>query len=127
VKALTGLGDKEFKDKEMEAVAIQRLGTLYVTLASVCCKNCDYEKAIEWYENALDVLRTQPNNRFLYVKALTGLGTTWFSLGNTEKATEAIQEAQTLAKRESDTGYYYEYNFFLSRHNIYILVKCSDI
>ncbi len=127
VKALTGLGDKEFKDKEMQAVAIQRLGTLYVTLASVCCKNCDYEKAIEWYENALDVLRTQPNNRFLHLKALTGLGTTWFSLGNTEKATEAIQAAQTLAKKESETGYYYEYNFFLSRHNIYILVKCSDI
>ena len=111
VKALTGLGGKEFEEKETQVVAIQRLGTIYLDLASVCCKDCDYEKAIEWYEKALDIFRKQPNNRFLYVKALTGLGATWFSLGNNEKATEAIQEAQKLATKESDTaGNYCKYN-----------------
>ncbi len=110
VKSLTGLGDEGLEDKEMQAVAIQRLGTFYLTFASVCCKDCDYEMAIEWYEKAFDILRTQPNNRLLHVQALTGLGASWFSLGNTEKASEAIQEAQKLAKKESDTGNCHEYN-----------------
>ncbi|CAB4028510.1 tetratricopeptide repeat [Paramuricea clavata] len=99
VKALTGLGDEELDDKVMQAVAIQRLGTLYLTLASICCKDGDYEKAITWYENALNISGKEINdNRLLHEKALTGLGTTWFRLGDTGKAMESIQKAQKFVK-----------------------------
>ena len=104
VKALTGLGDEELEDKEMQAVAIQRLGTLYLTLASVCCKDGDYEKAITWYENALNISGKEPNDhRLLHEKALTGLGTILFRLGDTEKAMESIQKAQKFVK-DTRTG-----------------------
>jgi tetratricopeptide (TPR) repeat protein len=96
---------EKLEDKEMQVVAIQRLGTLYLTLASACCKDGGYEKAITWYENALNIFGKEPNNhRLLYEKALTGLRATWFSLGDTEtKAMESIQKAQKFAQ-DTNTG-----------------------
>jgi tetratricopeptide (TPR) repeat protein len=96
---------EKLEDKEMQVVAIQRLGTLYLTLASACCKDGGYEKAITWYENALNIFGKEPNDhRLLYEKALTGLRATWFSLGDTEtKAMESIQKAQKFA-RDTNTG-----------------------
>jgi pentatricopeptide repeat protein len=96
---------EELEDKEMQIVAIQRLGKLYVTLASVCCKDGDYEKAITWYENALNIFGKDPNDhRLLYENALTGLRATWFSLGDTEtKAMESIQKAQKFTQ-DTNTG-----------------------
>jgi tetratricopeptide (TPR) repeat protein len=96
---------EELEDKEMQIVAIQRLGTFYLTLASVCCKDGDYEKAITWYENALNIFGKYPNDhRLLYENALTGLRATWFSLGDTEtKAMESIQKAQKFTQ-DTNTG-----------------------
>jgi tetratricopeptide (TPR) repeat protein len=74
-------------------------GTSCLNLATVCGKDCDYEMAIEWYENALYIVRTEVNDDILKEKALTGLE-------NTKKAIEEIQEAEKLAKN-SDTGNYF--------------------
>ena len=70
-------------------------------------KDCDYKMAIEWYEKALYIVRTEVNDDILKEKALTGLGIAWFNLGYTKKAIEEIQEAQKLAKDSSDTGNYF--------------------
>ncbi|CAB4038492.1 tetratricopeptide repeat, partial [Paramuricea clavata] len=98
---------KELKDKEMQMIAKQRLGTSCLTLASVCSKDRDYETAVRWYKEALDAFGTEPNNCLLREKALTGLGVAWFNLGCTEKAIESIQDAQKCAIKEADTGIYF--------------------
>ena len=110
------IGD-ESKDKEMQVVVIQRLGTLYLTLASVCSKDNDYEKAIKWYTKALDISEKKPIDRLLHEKALTGLGVAWLNLGNSEKAIESIHEVQQFAEMEADKGNHYDYNCFLFKHN----------
>jgi tetratricopeptide (TPR) repeat protein len=110
------IGD-ESKDKEMQVVVIQRLGTLYLTLASVCSKDNDYEKAIKWYTKALDISEKKPIDRLLHEKALTGLGLAWLNLGNSEKAIESIHEVQQFAEMEADKGNHYDYNCFLFKHN----------
>jgi tetratricopeptide (TPR) repeat protein len=98
---------EKLEDKEnfMQVVTIQRLGTLYLTLASACCKDGDV-KAITWYENALNIFGKEPNDhRLLYEKALTGLkAITWFRIGDAEaKAMESIQKAQKFAQ-DTNTG-----------------------
>jgi tetratricopeptide (TPR) repeat protein len=113
VKALTGLGDKELGDKE-QVVAIEKLGTLYLTLASICCIDYDYKKAIEWYEKALEIPGTESNYHLFREKVLTGLGAAWFNLGDSEKANEYILEAQNVAAKEADIG---NIIFFLWKHN----------
>jgi tetratricopeptide (TPR) repeat protein len=100
------------KDEEMQVVAIQGLGTLYLTLASICSKEFDYEKAIEWHEKALDILGTEPCDHLLHEKVLTSLGVAWFNFGDTEKAMESIHEAQNVAKN-TDTGSYYTLLYFV--------------
>jgi tetratricopeptide (TPR) repeat protein len=74
-------------------------GISCLNLATVCGKDCDYEMAIEWYEKALYIVRTEVNDDILKDKALTGLG-------DTRKAIEEIQEAEKLAK-DSNTGNYF--------------------
>ncbi len=93
-------------DKEIQVVAIQRLGTLYFTLASVCSKDCNYETAIKWYESVLDIFGTEPVDYILHEKALTGLGVSWFNIGDTEKAMKFIHEAQKFAKNNTAGNYY---------------------
>ncbi|CAB4020574.1 tetratricopeptide repeat 28-like [Paramuricea clavata] len=88
----------ELQDKEIQVVAIQRLGKLYLTLASICSKDCDYEKAIKWYEKALNIFGKEPIDYLLQEMALTGLGVAYFNLGDTEKAMESIHQAQKFAK-----------------------------
>ncbi|CAB4042016.1 tetratricopeptide repeat, partial [Paramuricea clavata] len=92
---------EESEDKEMQVVAIQRLGTLYLTLASVC-KDNDYNKAIKWYKKALDNSGKEPIDRLLHEKALTGLGVAWLTLGNSEKAIEQIHKVQQFSKMDAD-------------------------
>ena len=103
---------EELEDKEMQIVAIQRLRTSH-SMASICYKDCDYDKAIElrkkaieWNEKTLDILGKEPSDHLLHEKALTGLGIDWFNLGDTEKAMESIHDAQNVAK-STDTGSYY--------------------
>ncbi|CAB4022095.1 tetratricopeptide repeat [Paramuricea clavata] len=93
---------EELEDKEMQVVSIHKLGTLYLTLASICSKDYNYEKAIKWYEKALDISRIEPIDRPMHEKALTGLGIAWLNLGNNEKAIESIDEVQQFAKMEAD-------------------------
>ena len=101
---------KELKSAALETRAVQKLGTLYLTLASVCCKDCDYEKAIEWYEKikALNLAGTEFSGslELLQEKTLTGLGLAWFNLGDIDKAIEFIQEARKFVKKETDAGNY---------------------
>jgi tetratricopeptide (TPR) repeat protein len=78
-------------------------------LASICSKDYDYEKAINWYEKAMDISGIEPIDRLLHEKALTGLGVAWLNLGNNEKAIESIDEVQQFAKMEADMGNHYNY------------------
>jgi tetratricopeptide (TPR) repeat protein len=98
---------KELKDKEMQELAQQRLGISYLTSASVCRKDRDYERAIEFYKKALAIFETKSDYNFLRKKAITGLGVALFKLGKTEKAVESIQLAQTLDVKDNETGIYY--------------------
>jgi tetratricopeptide (TPR) repeat protein len=103
---------EELEDKEMQVVVIQRLGTLYLTLASICSNDCDYEQTTKWYEKALDILRTEPIDYVLHENALTGLRAAWCNLGKTEKAMDSIHEAQNFAKN-TKTGSYCKMLYFL--------------
>jgi tetratricopeptide (TPR) repeat protein len=107
----------ELEDKEMQVVAIQSLATLFLTLASICSKDFDCDRAIEWYKKALDILGTEPSDHLLHEKALTGLGVAWFNLGDTEKAMESIHEAQNVAKN-TDTGIVITHCYILWKHNV---------
>ena len=109
---------EELKDKEMQKVAMQRLGKLYL-MASICYKDCDYEKAIEWRKKAiewnektLDIFGTEHSDHLLHERALIGLGIDWFNLEYTEKAMESIHEAKNVAKN-TDTGSYYTLLYFV--------------
>jgi tetratricopeptide (TPR) repeat protein len=109
---------EELEDNEMQKVAMRRLATTYL-MASICYKDCDYDKAIElrkkaieWNEKTLDILGTEPSDHLLHEKAFTGLGIDWFNLGDTEKAMESIHEAQNVAKN-TDTGSYYTLLYFV--------------
>ncbi len=95
---------KILKDKELEWIVKQKLGSLCLTLASVCIKDRDFETAIKWYNKALDVFGSESNNHLLRKQALSGLGLAWFNLGDTAKAVESIQEAQKFAEKETNTG-----------------------
>ncbi len=101
---------KELESPAIKTRAIEGLGTSYLTFASVCCKDCDYEKAIEWYEKikALNFAGTEFSEslELLQEKTLTGLGLAWFNLGDIEKAIESIQEASKFVKKETDAGNY---------------------
>ena len=102
---------KELESAAIKTRAIERVGTLYLNLASVCCKDCDYEKAIEWYEKikALNLAGTEftKSLELLKEKTLTGLGLAWFNLGDIEKATKSIQEAKKFVKKETDASKYF--------------------
>ena len=93
---------KALEDKDKRNEAVQRLGTLYLNSASDFIKRCDNEKAIEWYKKALDLFQTECSDHpeLLQEKALTGLGVAWFNLGDTEKAIESIQKAETFVQKE---------------------------
>jgi tetratricopeptide (TPR) repeat protein len=88
---------EELEDKEMQIVAMQRLGTLY-SMASSCYKDYNNDKAIELRTKAiewnkrLDILGTEPSDHL-------------FNLGGTEKAMESIHEVQNVAKN-TNTGSY---------------------
>ena len=112
---------EELEDKEMQVVAIERLGPLYLTLASSCCKYYDYKKAIEWYEKAFDISRTETNDHLFREKVLTGLGAVWFSLGDSAKAIKYILEAQNVPSKEDDIGNHFNYHLFLveTQHHVY--------
>jgi tetratricopeptide (TPR) repeat protein len=77
-----------------------------IDLASVACKEFDYETAREWYEKALDTFEIEDNDHNLKVKALIGLGVAWFNLGKNQKATETIRRAREFAEEETDAGIY---------------------
>ena len=87
----------ELNDKHCEGIS-------YFNLASVCCNDSDYEVARYWYEKALDISVTEPIDRPLHSKVLTAFGIALFNLGDTEKAIESIQEAQSFAEKKLDTG-----------------------
>jgi tetratricopeptide (TPR) repeat protein len=112
---------KELGDKEMQIIAIQRLGTLYLTLASVCSKECDYGQAVQWYKKVLDISGTERDEvHLLHEKALIGLGVAWLNLGDTEKAIEYIREAKRFAVKKADTGNHFNYNCFVENTNFTI-------
>ena len=90
----------------MKLIAIQRLGKLYLTLASYHSKDCDYDKAIKWYQKALEISKTEHSHHVLYEKALTGLGIAMFHTGDNEKAIESIQKAQSFSGKEIEIGKY---------------------
>ena len=94
---------KELEDKEMQATVVQKLGTSYVDLASVCYEDFKYETATKLYENATNILETECND-VQYEKALIGLGLAWSNLGDTEKAIEAIHKVQMLLKKKPDNA-----------------------
>ena len=100
---------KELKSAAIETRAVQKLGTLYLTLASVCCEDCDYEKAIQWYEKALNLVGTKFSDHLelLQEKTLTGLGLAWFNLGDIKKAIESIQEAKKFVGKKTDASKYF--------------------
>ena len=85
----------ETDDGDIKAKACQHL-------ASVYSKDCDYDKAIEWYQKALEISETEPTHYIWYEKALTGLGIAMFYVGDTETAIESIKKAQ----KKIETGNY---------------------
>ena len=95
---------KKLEDEEMKWVATQRLGKLYLTLASDYSNDCDYDKAIEWYQKTLEICETESGDQVLQVKANTGLGIASFHIGDTETAIESIRKAQSFSRKEIATG-----------------------
>ena len=95
---------KNLEDEEMKWVATQRLGKFYLTLASVHSNDCDYEKAIEWYQKTLEISETKSGDQVLQVKANTGLGIASFHIGDAETAIESIRKAQSFSRKEIATG-----------------------
>ena len=102
---------KEYYEEALKIVVERRdkhcEGTMCLYLASVCSKDGDFKTAIEWYKKALDIFRTKSKDPLLHEKALTGLGVAWLHLGDNEKATESIKEAQKIAKTKPGTGNYF--------------------
>ena len=98
---------KKLRDEELEWIAKQKLGSLCLTVALICIKDRDFEKAIKWYQKALNVFGSEPNNHLQRHEALIGLGLAWFYLGDTEKAVESIEEAQKFAEKETNTGIHF--------------------
>ena len=103
--------------------AVQRSGTSYLNSASELMKNGRDVKAIEWYEKVLDDLdsfeakwESSDHLDLLREKALTGLGSAWFRLGDGEKAIKSFQEARQNVKKESTDGKYW--SVFAHRQNI---------
>ena len=96
----------------MKLVATQRLGKLYLTLASYHSKDCDYDKAIKWYQKALEISKTEHSHHVLYEKALTGLGIAMFHTGD-KKAIKSIQKAQMFSEKEIEIGKYDRSNFII--------------
>lgn len=92
---------RNLEDEEM------KLGGLYLILASVCCKDCDYGKAIECYQKALTISEAEPTDHLLREKALTGLAIALFNLGHNKEAMESIYAAQEDFKMEAKTGNHY--------------------
>ena len=112
--------------KKMHLIATERLARLCLALASVHSRDCDYDNAIEWYQKALEISRTESTHNPLHEKALTGLGIATFYIGDTETAIESIQKAQSLSKKEVETGNFdqpliyfviYSYSQFYSHVN----------
>ena len=95
---------KDLKDEEMLLLASQKLGRLYLTLASVYSKDFDYDKAVELYRKTLEISEADPNDCLLHEKARTGLGTALLNLGHNEEAIELINAAQEASKKETNTG-----------------------
>jgi tetratricopeptide (TPR) repeat protein len=98
--------------------AVQRSGT-YLNSASELMKNGDDEAAIGWYEKVLYNLAEWESSDHLDLlreKALTGLGSAWFRLGDGEKAIKSFQEARQNVKKESTDGKYW--SVFAHRQNI---------
>ena len=58
----------------MQLVVTQKLGKLYLNLGLEQFKQCDYDKAKEWYQKALKISETEPTDYLLHEKTLTGLG-----------------------------------------------------
>jgi tetratricopeptide (TPR) repeat protein len=96
--------NKKLENTEIQTKAIQELGTLYLTLAADFSKDCDYERAIDWYKKALALFGTEFRYHILQAKSLTGLAFAYFNLGATEKAIDFIQDAEKIVKKETDTG-----------------------
>ena len=118
---------EELEDKEMQATVAQKLGTSYVDLASVCYEDFEYETAKELYENASNILETECCD-VQYEKALIGLGVTWSSLRNTEKAIEAIHKVQKFYKNETDNvkGNCYTHTFYLISYTTFSPKSCRN-
>ena len=95
---------KKLEDKKMKLVVTQRLGKFYLTLASDYSNDCDYDKAIEWYQKTLEICETESGDQVLQVKAHTGLGIASFHIGDTETAIESIRNAQSFSRKEIATG-----------------------
>ena len=108
---------QNFGNEEIKLLAIQRLGELYLTLASEHLNDCDYDKAIEWNQKALDISGTEPADQLLHEKALTGLGIAMIYTGDTETAIQLIQKARSFAKKEVAAGKYNPTIKFVVKNN----------
>ncbi len=100
---------KQLESAAMKTRAIHELVTACLTLASVCSNDGDHEKAIQWYQKALNLVGAEfrDQTEILQQKILTGLGLAWANLGDTEKAIESIQEAQKSVKKETNASNYF--------------------
>ena len=81
---------KNVEDKEMQLVATQTKGRMYLTLASVYSKDCDYEKAIECYEKVLNISGKEPIDDHLLKEAQNGL--------------TSIRDVQKSGEKKADAG-----------------------
>ena len=93
---------KKSEDEEMQIVASQKLGRLYLTLASISSKDGDYDKAKKCYQKALIISGTEPIDDQLGEQALIGLEEAWRNLRSKAKATHSSEEP-----KEVDPGEYY--------------------
>ena len=105
---------KELDDAEMQIVASQKLGRLYLTLGSVSSKGDDYDKATKCYQEALIISGTEPIDDQLREQALDGLGKAWLNLRSNEEVIHSIVEPKNAAKKEVDPGEYYLISIFVN-------------
>ena len=83
--------ERAVKDRAGEGITLNSLGNAYRLLGR-------YEKAIEYNEQALAVLR-EVNDRADEGLALTNLGIAYGGLGRHEKAVEYLERALTISVR----------------------------
>ena len=95
---------KNLEHEELQLVATQRLARLYLALASDHCEHCDYDKAIEWYQKALEISEIKPTHHLLHEKALIGLGIAMLYVGDTDTAIRSIEKAQLFSAKKIETG-----------------------